>query len=176
MTAFNTSGSLIHISISNYFVFSFYATTIDIISRCMVHQKTNPDAELLTTVTTHNNYFTTTPPPIRTQISTTNTFSNTNGLWFYLRCGMNNYTNKYFLYGQKQATTYPASVLENTIPKSTQIRSESINVIDNFRKIYRKSDTMTMKILNASLVNSQVYIKNLYILQDYIRENIQFQY
>jgi len=176
MSNVNTSGNLIHISISDYIVLSFYSTAANVISRCMVHQKTNYSAETNSSVTTHNNYFTTNPPAIRAQISTTNTFANTSGVWFYMRCGMNNDTSKYFLYGQKQATTYPAVVTESTIPMETLFRSESINVIDHFRKIYRKSDTMTIKILNASLVNSPVYIKNLYVLQEYVRETVQFQY
>ena len=172
----NVSGNIMHISVSDFIVFSFYATAANIISRCMVHQKSNPDAETNATATLHNAYFTTSPPAIRSQISTTNTFPNTDGTWFYMRCGMSLDSDKYFIYGQKQGTTYPGVITESTIPKETLFNSESISVVDHFKRIYRKSDTMKVKILNASTLGSPVYMKNLYIFQEYIRENIQFQY
>ena len=176
MTSVNASGRLIHISISDFLVLSFYSTTTNIVSRCMVLQKTNPAAELISLVASHNSYFTTNPPPIRALLSTTTTFANSSSQWFYLRCGINNETKKYFIYGQKQATTYPGVVVESNVPQDTLFRSEGINVTDGIRNIYRNFDTLTLNIYNASLLNSPVYLKNLYILQEYIRESVQFQY
>ncbi len=178
LTAFNTSANIIHISVSEFLVYSFYSSNTEVKTRCMMHQKTNPAAEQTTTVTAHDSYFTGTPY-VRTVISTTNNFANTNGIWFYLRCAMTLDNDKYIVYGQMQGTTYPATVTESTIPLETLFTDASpsrIDMADHYRYIYRKSDTMTLKILNANTVGTAVYIKNLYILQEYLRENIQFQY
>jgi len=175
MPAFSTSGKIIHVSVSDYLVYSFSVNGLNINTRCMVHQKTNPTAENETTVTGHNNYFAS-QPPIRALISTTNSFLHTTGSWFYLRCALNNETSKYFSYGAKLGVLYPATITENNIPLSVLLKSENINTVNRFQKIYTKSSTITVKVLNAALVGSPVYIKNLYILQEYIRETIEFQY
>ena len=175
MSTFSASNSIIHISVSDYLVFSFYSSAANVLSRCMVHQKSNPTAETLTTVTLHNNYFTS-APIIKASISATNVFANLNAKWFYMRCGMTIDDSKFFVYAQLSGTTYPAVIVENTIPKNMQFNNENISLVENFRRIYRKSDTITLKILNSGLVNTSVYIKNLYLFQEYFRETVQFQY
>jgi len=148
----------------------------DINSYCTVLEKTNPQVELETTVSGLESYI---------NISTINKAANmkstivsSNAQWFYARCGMSYELAKFFNYGQIRSLTYPNPVTTKTIPKEYIVSSLSTTTtIDrNYERIYKDYEKGEFKILNARLVGSPVYIKNVVVFQEYIPSNIEYQH
>lgn len=169
MNAMNTSDTIINISVSDFLVVSISAksdTTAD--SACNVYEKTKPNVKTQTTSTGLTSMLSANPAD-----GLRHSIINTQSRWFYTRCAVSYYENSFYLKSKSNSSDYilTEDLLYEAIWLNTLTRT---NV--HFRTIYRIGDLANLQINNARHADSKVYIKNLYIMREYLDPDMNFQY
>jgi len=98
--------------------------------------------------------------------------------WIYMRCGVSYITNQFFSYGETNGSQFPDPVINKTFSKE-KFSASPIEIIsdENLTSNYGvKNSSLDILFYNADNMGSQIYIKNLIILQDYVNSGIKFQY
>ncbi len=182
-------GKLVHVTISDYLIITFFislSSQVDLY--CIISEKYNKPIPEMGTDTMWNTYFTDpskNPLGKKNRLNFKYTYDSTTVSWYYVRCGMSVQLLKAFFYGQqKNNKSFPliteiTLLLENI--KWDQTNDANTEKTDYLlRHNYNTSDKLTLSIKQAQGVNSsnknKLYIKNLYIFQDYLKDNVELQY
>lgn len=170
MTNFNVgspNNPVVNVSLSDFMVLSYYSSSpTDMAVVCTIFEKTKPQLKGQTTAngvsTAYNN---------SGQDSLNITVTNTGGKWFYTRCAMSLYSDGFYLKGKQGSND---SLSTSNVDYENIWTDIETNV--HFQNIYRTGEKSTFEIRNASLANTKYYIKNLYVMRDFIDDDIEFQY
>jgi hypothetical protein len=164
----SSTNNIINISVSQYLVMTLHSSSssnIDVY--CTVNFKIYNTLDTATTLSSLNNLISTNN--IQTSKSTA---SNVSNRWFYARCAMS--FDHALTYSMNKIDDNAPTVVSNSLNKENLYSGLTNDIY--FRTYYRVGDTLTLKVNNANLVGSSVFLKNLYLFREFIPSSNYFHY
>jgi len=183
---------VLHVVVSDFLVFSLKydsSLTNGMKTYCTPHQVLNQYSS--TNIESIQNAASFPPTsPIATPISVS--LKQVETSWYYNQCAINynKSTDFYVKVAYKHSKPYDTvnkvdagnlGIVTGTIPKELLYNISGVGdtLSDvNFWKVYGSSDTISIKILNAGLMQgtNNIYLRNLYLYQEYIPSAIKIQH